>query len=541
MTLVFAILATALILWWLIAKELPIAYGALAATRAIPRRAFLALVVVTMAVAMFLPWTSYFGERLASGYGMVSIGELSVVGLAVFSTLIIFERFGVMPSLCAALLGALEAYRILGEGATRPDYALMAGWLVAPLVVALLAAVLYYIYRVTLGRSHIHFIRLSGYLRDFVVVGVIFVAFAVAVNNGSLLIMLGRLLMGPQVVTVLVPTVMLIVAVVLFWRAVVLRMDIAAERYFDMSSQALVVVSYSVAITLILFSSSAVRAVGLEPTPLSLTQLVVAAMVGIRVVHRAQVNVESSVLGRNALGVVLAPFVSFLLYRLFSGLFAGYWVTDHNTNLTILMCTLMLVMLVFFARYIRRQERIRNSSRRLILSQQQQLYENQKALNAMEIKSILSENESLHGMLELKRKEIINVALGISEQKEFLEMVTEKVRRAAKSSGEEKDRLIAEVEQDLSQRTSFSGEIDEFYTQAEILHKDFSLKLTEEFPHLTTSERRLATLLRLGFSSKYIATLMNISPKSVEVGRYRLRQKLGLQKGDNLISFIKSI
>ena len=75
----------------------------------------------------------------------------------------------------------------------------------------------------------------------------------------------------------------------------------------------------------------------------------------------------------------------------------------------------------------------------------------------------------------------------------------------------------------------------------EVLHKDFSVKLAEEFPNLTTSERRLATLLRLGFSSKYIATLMNISPKSVEISRYRLRQKLGLKKGDNLINFIKSI
>jgi DNA-binding NarL/FixJ family response regulator len=159
----------------------------------------------------------------------------------------------------------------------------------------------------------------------------------------------------------------------------------------------------------------------------------------------------------------------------------------------------------------------------------------------MELNAILAENHSLHGTLELKRKEIINVALGISEQKEFLEMLAEKVHSAAKASSEEKDRIIAEIEKELGQRTSFSGEIDEFYTQAEVLHKDFSVKLTEEFPNLTVSERRLATLLRLGFSSKYIATLMNISPKSVEISRYRLRQKLGLKKGDNLINFIKSI
>ena len=80
-----------------------------------------------------------------------------------------------------------------------------------------------------------------------------------------------------------------------------------------------------------------------------------------------------------------------------------------------------------------------------------------------------------------------------------------------------------------------------FYAQAESLHEDFNAKLTEAFPSLTPQERRLATLLRLGFSSKYIATLMNITPKSVEISRYRLRQKLGLGKGDNLVTYIQSI
>lgn len=57
----------------------------------------------------------------------------------------------------------------------------------------------------------------------------------------------------------------------------------------------------------------------------------------------------------------------------------------------------------------------------------------------------------------------------------------------------------------------------------------------------TASLIGLAALLRLGFSSKYIAALMNITPKSVEISRYRLRQKLGLSKGDNLVNFIRSI
>jgi len=136
------------------------------------------------------------------------------------------------------------------------------------------------------------------------------------------------------------------------------------------------------------------------------------------------------------------------------------------------------------------------------------------------------------------------VALSIVEQRDYLESLSEMAEKLANADdSSEKDRLIAEIRSSLRQRLSHDREVDSqyFYSQAESLHEDFNAKLAENFPDLTQQERRLAALLRLGFSSKYIATLMNITPKSVEISRYRLRQKLGLSKGTNLVNFIKSI
>ncbi|MFN3554976.1 MAG: LuxR C-terminal-related transcriptional regulator [Bacteroidales bacterium] len=48
-------------------------------------------------------------------------------------------------------------------------------------------------------------------------------------------------------------------------------------------------------------------------------------------------------------------------------------------------------------------------------------------------------------------------------------------------------------------------------------------------------------LVRLNLSSKEIATLMNISPKSVEIARYRLRKKLGLRERESMGDLLKSI
>ena len=205
---------------------------------------------------------------------------------------------------------------------------------------------------------------------------------------------------------------------------------------------------------------------------------------------------------------------------------------------------LMVLMPLVFIGYIRNHRLQSKAVDRLVYSQQQQIYENSRALNDMELKVVLSENQALHNAVEMKKQEVMNVALSIVEQKEYLESLDAIVKKLAKSKDEqERNRLIAELSGSLKQRLSYDRDVDSqyFYAQAECLHEDFNAKLSENFPDLTQQERRLATLLRLGFSSKYIATLMNITPKSVEISRYRLRQKLGLSKGDNLVNFIKSI
>ena len=59
--------------------------------------------------------------------------------------------------------------------------------------------------------------------------------------------------------------------------------------------------------------------------------------------------------------------------------------------------------------------------------------------------------------------------------------------------------------------------------------KDFLKNLKQKHPELTSNDLRLCTYLRLNLSSKEIAPLLNISSRSVEVKRYRLRKKMEQQ------------
>ena len=66
----------------------------------------------------------------------------------------------------------------------------------------------------------------------------------------------------------------------------------------------------------------------------------------------------------------------------------------------------------------------------------------------------------------------------------------------------------------------------------------FLKKLKKLHSNLSPNDIKLCAYLRLNLSSKEIAPLLNISIRSVEIKRYRLRKKLGLVPEDNLANYI---
>ena len=65
--------------------------------------------------------------------------------------------------------------------------------------------------------------------------------------------------------------------------------------------------------------------------------------------------------------------------------------------------------------------------------------------------------------------------------------------------------------------------------------KDFLKKVKKTHPTLTHKDLRLCAFLRLNLLSKEIAPLLNISVRSVEIKRYRLRKKMKLSRDESII------
>lgn len=518
-------------------------FGVYYPTSAVRQASFPFFVLIPLLIGATLSFNAGISCVLVNSFALssLSIESLAMILLASFITLGILKFFAINGSIILALSGALAAF-LISTASTFPRSGFMMSFLAAPVLSFLLSFLFTRIQKAIFTRLKMHLITQSYYMRNAVVLGVILISMSLGLNLGGFVLGFVEVLNSGYA--------MCVISVLIISSLMLLKIrkrrnseEEASGNYADFSIYAVISVGYSVAVTLILFSFTKTTSfIGLSPASLPVASLIAAAIFGFELAHKTEV-VDRSLYHKEILSFIIVPTGAFLLTWLFLYIVR---VDDQNLmNDFVVMVTAVIILLaLLFAGYVRRQTRQHEIKDKLVYAQQQQIYEHSRALNDMELKVVLSENQALHNAVEMKKQEVMNVALSIVEQREYLESLNEIVNALSKTDDvKDKDKLIAELSSSLKQRLSHDREVDAqyFHAQAESLHEDFNAKLSENFPDLTQQERRLATMLRLGFSSKYIATLMNITPKSVEISRYRLRQKLGLSKGDNLVNFIKSI
>ena len=161
-------------------------------------------------------------------------------------------------------------------------------------------------------------------------------------------------------------------------------------------------------------------------------------------------------------------------------------------------------------------------------------------LNRMDLAAVTSQFDVMTKEIDLKHKELINLSLYIKQQRQYLEDLGQRLDDLSRESDAEiMSKKIREESARLSESIKLSNEMDQFYMHVEEMHKNFVSRLQMRCPNLSEREKRLAILLRLGFSSKEIAHFMNVEPKSVEINRYRFRRKLKLDRSVNIVQYLQ--
>lgn len=130
--------------------------------------------------------------------------------------------------------------------------------------------------------------------------------------------------------------------------------------------------------------------------------------------------------------------------------------------------------------------------------------------------------------------ELVNLALRIDNQIHLLSNVKNDLDTIEKTK---EYKQISTVKSLISRNIEHYESFDEI----KLIKENFKYKLRTAYPRLSANDIRLASLIRLSYSSKQISDIMCIKVRSVEKQRCRLRKKMELSANQNLLSILLSL
>lgn len=150
------------------------------------------------------------------------------------------------------------------------------------------------------------------------------------------------------------------------------------------------------------------------------------------------------------------------------------------------------------------------------------------------------EQQKVRDNLEDKDFELTKQALYLIQKTQFLEKVSNDLKGIAKASTETTREQLKGVIKNIKKETTATNEWQRFTQTFEIAHPGFYKRLQRKFSDLTEYDLKLCALLRLGFDSKELASILSIAPDSVKKARSRLRKKLNLTD-EALAEFMREV
>jgi DNA-binding CsgD family transcriptional regulator/ligand-binding sensor domain-containing protein len=207
----------------------------------------------------------------------------------------------------------------------------------------------------------------------------------------------------------------------------------------------------------------------------------------------------------------------------------------YLTNLVVLIYLIILIIAAIY---------VHNFYKKFYQKQELKLIEENNLL--LEIKELETEqeimklrNEKLSQDVDAKSKELAVSTMSLLKKNELLNLIKEDLKKTAEESNS--TRSIKSVISTINKNITNEDTWNVFKEAFDTADKDFLKKMKQLHASLTPNDLRLCAYLRLNLTSKEIAPLLNISVRSVEIKRYRLRKKMNLAHEDGLVEYVLSV
>ena len=220
------------------------------------------------------------------------------------------------------------------------------------------------------------------------------------------------------------------------------------------------------------------------------------------------------------------------------------WYETWWANVVYLM--LLIVAIYYAYKYLRR--RADRELRRARREQERQLREQQAQFQIKEEKrrKELAElrNNQLEVELKHKSSELADSIMNLVRKNDMIQEIDALMEELSDTVKHEERKAIvtkkiSDIRRGIRMNMSDDDNWEKFIENFNMVYDNFMKELTARYPDLKKNDLKLCAYLRMGLSSKEMASLLNTSVRSIETARYRLRRKLNLDQGDNLTTFIQ--
>lgn len=139
---------------------------------------------------------------------------------------------------------------------------------------------------------------------------------------------------------------------------------------------------------------------------------------------------------------------------------------------------------------------------------------------------------ALEKTLSMKNEQLLQYSEIISHKNEFLNKI--KIGLEGMRNNEAKRWVNLILKEMNNEKKEFL-----FHKLFSEINQDFISRLTKQYPLLTSNDIRTLSFIRTNLSKKEICNLMNISPRSLDTNRYRLKKKMNFKEETDLDQFIR--
>lgn len=156
------------------------------------------------------------------------------------------------------------------------------------------------------------------------------------------------------------------------------------------------------------------------------------------------------------------------------------------------------------------------------------------------IKKNRIEKEKITKELEHKQKELTSQTLHLVQKSQFIAELKENLEKL-KSSPEKFKIEFKRIVMLLKKQSAADKDWEVFKSYFSEVHHDFETQLKALSNKVTDKELRLASYVKMGLNNNEIANILNVLPASIHTSKYRLKQKLHIDKDLDFDSFIKGL